>query len=315
LADSRITRLADGLVVQAGSGVFDVPADLGMIVCTIRGRSRLGRDASRSLRGLSDHALVPVVGDRTLVTIFDRETGVIEAILPRHNRFSRKVAGRRHDERIIAANIDQVVVVFAAAEPSVRETALTRYLAVAEHSGVPAVVCINKTDLVPRGSLEQVAGAYESLGYAVILASTRTQKGIGELTALLMNKISVVVGPSGVGKSLLLNAVQPGLGLAVGDVSKSTGKGKHTTTSSRLYPLDSGGFVADTAGMREFGFWDIPEDELTWCFREMGPFLGRCRFADCTHVTEPGCAIRGAVSEGAISENRYRHCFRLRVEG
>jgi len=297
---------SEGIVIQASSGLFQVETACGVIECMARA-------------GADPGAIVP--GDRVLITPQPAGRGVIESLIPRTTRFSRKVAGRRQDEQVIAANLDQVVIVLAAAEPPFKETTLDRYLAAAEHCRLDAVVCINKVDLAPDVDADSAhdlpgrAEVYTRIGYPVIMTSATTGSGIGPLRQALEGRVSALVGPSGVGKSSLICAVSPGVSLDTGEISASTGKGRHTTTCSRLIKLDNGGYVADTPGMREFGFHQISRDELAWCFREFRPHAQSCRFADCRHVKEPGCGVRKAVEQGQVSRSRYEHYVRLMGEG
>ncbi len=294
-----------GLVAWAGNGLCRVIADADgrVVVCTIRGRL---------LREFEGAAGPVAPGDRVVFTPLPEGKGVIEDLLPRRNAFGRRAAGTRPGEQVIAANVDRIVVVFALCDPAFKARALDRYLAVAEYCGIPVLICLNKADLVPGDELSRAAAPYLRIGYEVVFTSARTGQGLDRLAAALADRISAVVGPSGVGKSSLLNAVEPGLCLATGEISSSTHKGRHTTTASRLIPLTAGGYVLDTAGMREFGFWEIPLDSLDACFREMRPFIGKCRFSDCAHVSEPGCAVREAVELGAVPRPRYEHYVRLR---
>ena len=277
-----------GIVIQASSGLFQVETACGVVECMARA-------------GADPGAIVP--GDRVLISPQPCDRGVIESLMPRTSLFSRKVAGRRQDEQAIAANLDQVVIVLAAVEPPFKETTLNRYLAAAEHCGLNAVVCINKVDLAPAadpdspGDLARRAEVYARIGYPVIMTSAATGSGIHSLSQTLESRVSALVGPSGVGKSSLICAVSPGVSLDTGEISTSTGKGRHTTTCSRLVKLGNGGYVADTPGMREFGFHQISRDELAWCFREFRPHARSCRFADCLHVKEPGCGVRKAVEQ------------------
>lgn len=296
---------SEGIVIQASSGLFQVETASGVIECM----ARAAADPS---------AIVP--GDRVLVSPQPAGRGVIESLMPRKTRFSRKVAGRRQDEQVIAANLDQVVIVLAAAEPPFKETTLDRYLAAAEHCALDAVVCINKTDLAPAADqvlaseLARRAEVYMRIGYQVITTSTVTGSGIGLLRHALEGRVSALVGPSGVGKSSLICAVSPGISLDTAEISTSTGKGRHTTTCSRLIKLNNGGYVADTPGMREFGFHEIRRDELASCFREFRTYAESCKFADCRHVKEPGCGVRKAVEQGLVPQSRYEHYLRL-MEG
>jgi ribosome biogenesis GTPase len=226
-------------------------------------------------------------------------------------------------EQVIVANVDQVVPVFAAANPAPAWHMLDRYLVACESRELPAVIVINKIDLAldVTGALDEDTTAaideYRRIGYPVIPVSAVTGEGLPALKSALEGRVSVLVGKSGVGKSSLLNALQPGLGLKVNEVSKGNGRGRHTTSHMEMFPLEfeGGGAIVDTPGTREFGLWNIDPDTLEECFPEMRPFLGRCRFKlGCRHDEEPGCAIRKAVSEGTISDRRYFSFMKLRVD-
>jgi ribosome biogenesis GTPase len=187
-----------------------------------------------------------------------------------------------------------------------------RFLVVAEHNEVDAVVVANKVDLVGLDRARATFGVYERVGYPVEYVSAKEGMGIESLADRLASCTSVVIGPSGVGKSTLLNAIQPGLRIETGEVSTALHKGRHTTTSAELHRLaGSGGYVADTPGLRELGLWHIPPEELAWCFPEFRDALGNCRFNDCRHLDEPGCAVHASVAEGAASEARYDSYRRL----
>lgn len=302
-SDELNSDLLQGVVLQASS-FFEVETSCGSVFCTAR---------SKAVSPLAQAGGI-VPGDRVAITLTPDGRGVIEEVMPRKTQFSRKVAGKRRDEQVIAANLDQVVIVFAAANPPMKETAINRYLTTAEYCGLRSIVCINKADLVSIEVLGGKMSVYSDIGYDVIIASTVSGVGISTLRETLSGKMSALVGPSGVGKSSLISAVEPGLDLAVGDVSGSTGKGRHTTTSGRLIKLAGGGYVADTPGMREFGFYRIPRQELAWCFREFRPHIDACKFWDCTHTTEPGCRLREAVEQGLVSQARYEHYVRLMEE-
>jgi ribosome biogenesis GTPase / thiamine phosphate phosphatase len=237
---------------------------------------------------------------------------MITEVLPRRNSLARRAAGAQPLEQVIVANVDQVVAVVAAAHPAPTWGMLDRHLAAAESLGLSALICMTKLDLADAAALDDEVETYRQIGYPVILTSAQTGAGMELLAAALKDRISVLVGKSGVGKTSLLNVLQPGLGLRVSEVSQQTDKGRHTTTSLELFALEAGGGIVDTPGMREFGLWDLQGAELAEMFREMRPYLGRCRFgADCRHGHEPGCAIREAAERGAISPRRYQSYLRI----
>jgi ribosome biogenesis GTPase len=218
-------------------------------------------------------------------------------------------------EHVIVANPDQAVFIFAVQEPSPRLRMLDRLLVIAETNDLPAIICANKIDLLQdEHEARRLFGVYEDIGYLVIYTSVPTGQGIGALRERLCGRLTVLSGPSGVGKSSLLNAIQPELGLSTKHISQSTGKGRHTTVTVRLWPLLCGGYVADTPGLREAGLWDIEPEELAWHYVEMRPYLADCHFSSCTHTHEPGCAVKAAVETGAISQARYESYCRL-LEG
>jgi ribosome biogenesis GTPase len=217
-------------------------------------------------------------------------------------------------EQVIVANPDQAFFVFSCAEPSPNLRMLDRLLVGSEIQHIPAIVCANKTDLVTRREAPALFGIYEKIGYPVLYASALKERGIRKLRRQLKGRISVLVGPSGTGKTSLLNAVQPGLGLRVREVSQATSKGRHTTVVPQLFPLDAGGWVADTPGIRALALFDVDPEELDAYFPDIAPLVTHCRFSDCTHAVEPGCAVMQAVEEGRVSWHRYESYVRLREE-
>jgi ribosome biogenesis GTPase / thiamine phosphate phosphatase len=288
-----------GLVLRARSGFYTVATDDGDLVeARLRGRVKKERQASD----------LAVIGDRVSLDRLPDGTGAIDAVEPREHRFSRRQPGPRGSwrEDVIVANPDLVVVVFACDRPPPNPRLVDRFLVVAEYNEVPVLLVANKVDLVGEEEAHRLFGAYLRIGYGVIFAAAKEGTGVDELRSELAGRLSIVTGPSGVGKSTLLNAVHPGLQLATGEVSEVlSGKGKHTTTHAELHPLDGGGYVADTPGIRELGLWEIPPSELAWCFPEFREHLGRCAFNDCTHLHEPRCGLRTAVERGAVSAERY----------
>jgi len=212
--------------------------------------------------------------------------------------------------QIIVANADQVVLVFSIRQPSPSLRKLDRFLVMAERGKVPAIICVTKLDLAKPGQAKALFQPYESIGYPVLYTSATSGQGLAELRQQLAGKVSVLAGSSGVGKSSLLNALQPGLGLAVKAVSEATTKGMHTTRFSELIPFD-GGYVADTPGIRGVGLYDIEPTELDGYFREIGPLVVDCQFSNCTHRHEPRCAVKAAVKGGKVSEARYDSYLRL----
>ena len=298
--------LLPGIVLRARSGFYTVRLDDGLLLeCHLRGRMK-------QERGDSD---LVVIGDRVGVALVDDGGGMIESVEPRRTRFSRRQPGPRGvwKEDMIVANLDQILVVFACADPAPHLRMVDRFLVVAEHNEVEAVLVANKVDLVGLTGARAIFAGYEAIGYPVQYVSAREGIGVEDLADRLIGRMSVVTGPSGVGKSTLLNAIQPGLRIETGAVSASLHKGRHTTTSAELHMLTApgGGYVADTPGLRELGLWHVPPEELAWCFPEMRPHLGGCGFNDCRHLSEPRCAVRAAVAAGRVSDARYDSFRRL----
>lgn len=260
------------------------------------------------------------VGDWVTITLNRDNTGTIATVEERHSTLSRTrpVAGSRSlrsdREQVLIANVDQVVFVFAAKNPEPNLRKLDRFLVVAEMNELPAIICLNKIDLIDLAQLQQEFALYETLGYEVVYTSVKTGYGVETLRQQLAGKLSVFAGSSGVGKSSLLNAVQPGLGLQVKDVSEATGKGMHTTRYTEMFPLDVGGYVADTPGIRGLALFDVEPSELDAYFREIAPLVADCQFSNCTHRNEPNCAVRAAVAAGRIAPQRYESYLRLREE-
>lgn len=292
-----------GLVVRSQSGFYTVETEAGPVICCLRGRLKKGRR-------LGD---IVAVGDRVRITLLPKGDGMIEAIEPRQRELVRMAPTPRGMYRqVIIANPDQAVFVFACAHPFPRLRMLDRFLVVAERQGIPAVIVANKVDLVDSAEAESLFGRYRQIGYPLIYTSASSGIGVDTLRQCLQGKISVLAGPSGTGKSSLLNALQPGLGLAVRRVSQATEKGRHTTVVRQMFPLQGGGYVADTPGLKALALWDIAPEEVDGYFPELRPLVTRCQFSDCTHIHEPGCAVREAVWQGKVHPERYESYLRMR---
>jgi ribosome biogenesis GTPase len=292
-----------GLIVRSQSGFYTVVTDTGSLTCRLRGRLKRGKR-------LED---LVAVGDLVQVSQ-DDATGMIEAVEPRQHSLSR-LAPTPHGEyhQIIVANPDQAVFVFACARPEPHPGMLDRFLVVAEKQALPVLIVINKVDLVGIHQAEAAFSHYAALGYPLIYTSAHSGFGIKELSGLLAAKLSVFAGPSGAGKSSLLNSIQPGLGLAVRSVSRMTEKGRHTTVVRQLFPLEGGGYVADTPGLKAMALWDIHPEELDGYFPELRELVDACQFSNCTHTHEPGCAVLEAVERGEVHPDRYASYVRMRL--
>lgn len=298
-----------GTVVKAQSGFFWVRTDDTTLRCTLRGRLKKSRVESD----------IATLGDQVRVSPTIPGEGAVEEVLPRRSKLARRAAGSKGvwKEDVLVANLDQVVAVFAVASPEPHLRMLDRYLINAELNSLDVLIIANKCDLLSPAESEALFGIYSQIGYRVIFTSVRQDQGIAELRAELAGKLSALSGPSGVGKSSLLNAVQPGLALRTGETSVSganMGRGRHTTVAGELIPLHDGGFVADTPGIRELGLWQVPPADLDWGFREFRPLIEQCYFQPCSHLHEPDCAVREAVAQGLIDETRYTSYARLREE-
>lgn len=253
-------------------------------------------------------------GDRVLVTPLGGGEGVIEEVLPRRTALARARAERR-GERIMLANPDHAVLVFAVREPEPHFGLLDRYLALCEHTGVDVTIGFNKLDLGVPEVVAEAKRLYEGLGYAVLLTSARGGDGLDTLRERLAGRTSLLTGPSGVGKSSIVNVLLPEAGQRIGEISEATGKGRHTTTGVRLLPLAGGGWLADSAGIRELALWNVPSEDLARTFRELRPYIGQCEYEDCEHgANEEGCALRCALAEGAITPERFASFERLLAE-
>ncbi len=325
------THVSDGcgVVFRKNLGQYSVQTTSKQITCVVSSRLRKEliyptaapsslRRAVQTVREL-DQVDPLAIGDEVRYLEAGDGTGMITEILPRRNKLSRQatVPGEHAFEQIIVANADQVIPVFAAASPTPKWGLLDRYLVAAEAAGLPALICITKLDLADKNpELAETLAEYRRIGYRVQLVSTLSGEGLSELKEALASRVSVLVGKSGVGKTSLLNALQPGLGQRVKAVSQGKqGKGLHTTTHLEMFPLEGGGAIVDTPGIRELSLWEVAGSDLALYFPEMQPLVGKCKFGlNCQHDEEPGCAIRKAVVSGRISPYRYQSYLKLRAD-
>ena len=278
------------------------------VLATMRGQ--LKRDRRRT-------DLV-AVGDHVWVTDAGADEAAIEAVEPRGRVLARTARHTRDTEQIILANLDQALFVFAIAHPVPHSRMLDRFLILAELQELPAVIGVSKIDLAENDTdgelpeaVRRVFGQYEGV-YPIVPFSSRTGEGIDDVRELMQGKITAIAGPSGVGKSSLLNIIDPDRARAVGEISAATGKGRHTTTAARLYEIEPGTYAADTPGMRSLAMHAVDPEKLAWCYREFRPFLGECAYRDCRHLDEPGCAVIAAVERGEIARERYESYAAMR---
>ena len=298
-------QVLDGVVIRAGAGTCRVAVGEDVLLCRLRGRLKQGRRRAQN---------VVIAGDRVRVKPLPLEAegaepaGVVEEVLPRRSRISRRAARRTggHIEQVLMANLDQVVAVQAVAEPAPQGCLVDRLLVAASRYGARSVLCLNKIDLDRDLAADPRWDYYGGIDVKVVRTSAATGEGVTELAALLRDRISILLGASGVGKSSLLNSIQPGLSLRTGEVTGKTGLGRHITTHTELFPLHGGGFIADSPGLRGFDPWDLPPEELRDCFDDFTEPARSCRFRTCLHRDEPACGVKRAVLAGSVPEWRHQ---------
>lgn len=335
----------EGLVVALAPDYFEVAVGETIYLCTARGRLRKPRHsvavaigarrgstsassangasgrrsahsrqlsaASEGSAGAPERPTSIATGDHVVITPLGADRGVIEDIAPRRNALSR-ARSELESEHVMMANLELAILVFAVREPEPRLGLLDRYLALCERAEIPALILFNKVDLGATPEVEQAMALYAAIGYPVTQTSATTGQGLDELRQWLVGHTSLLTGPSGVGKSSLMNVILPDAGQRIGEISEATGKGRHTTTGARLLPLPEGGWLADTAGIRELALWNVSAEALPRCFVELRPIADDCEYEDCSHADgEEGCALRAALAEGRISPSRWESFERL----
>lgn len=311
-ADGPSDSLGDiRLDIDAATALFGRVIRVQGLLSTVEGADgKMYRCATRRLlKTLStDQRHVVAAGDRVWFRPASQDEGIIERVEPRYGVLSRTSRGRKHT---IVTNVDQLLIVSSAAEPYLKPNLIDRLLVSAEKCGIRPIVCINKIDLVDVADLQPLVGVYSQLGYRVLLTSAATGFGVDDVRQALRGRESAVAGQSGVGKSSLLNAIEPGLHLRVAAVSTENQKGRHTTTTAQLLPLACGGYVVDTPGIRQFQLWDVVPAEVAGYFRDLRPFVSRCRYPDCTHTHEEECAVKEAVADDLLDARRYESYLHL----
>ena len=300
-----------GLIIKAQSGFFTVHCEAGRFECRIRGQlnhKRLDTDLA-------------TIGDKVIIDVLEDGTGIIKEVCERDSVLARRLPSSSSEnkprykdhaiQQVLIANVDQAIFVFSCQDPTPNFGMLDRFLVIAAANDIPAIICANKVDLIGTNNAVSIFGLYHDIGYQIVYTSTFNKQGMKKLKKLLPGKVSVLAGPSGVGKSTLLNTLNPNLGLRVNAISQSNSKGRHTTVYPQLIPLNDQGWVADTPGLRALDFFDIEPEELDAYFVEIAPLVAECAFSNCTHTHEPNCAVMSALKKGEVSESRYNSFLQM----
>lgn len=292
-----------GTVIRIQSGFHTVQTEQGQVVCHLRGR----------LKRTSFRGDVLAVGDRVKISLLPDHTGMIEEIMPRERALIRMDPTPKGEyQQVLLANPSQILLVFACTDPEPHLRMLDRFLVICEKQRIPTRIIANKVDLVGEEQARKIFHVYPAIGYSVIFTSVKWNLGIDSMHEILVGHSTGLAGPSGVGKSSLLNAIQPKLGLAVREISEATSKGRHTTVVREMFPLNEGGFVVDLPGLKSLALWDTEPEELDGYFPELRDLVSSCYYNDCTHQHEPDCAVKAAVEEGRVFRERYELYLRLR---
>ena len=291
-----------GVVVQSTGSWYEVLAEGRRVQCRIRGKLRL--------KGVRSTNPV-VVGDEVECLTDEQGSHLITAIRPRRNYVIRRASNLSKESHIIAANIDHALLMVTLRQPETALEFVDRFLVTCEAYKVPCTILLSKADLQDEEQVAAFRRIYEPIGYRVVSVSATTGEGVEEVHRLMVGRTTLLSGNSGVGKSTLVQRIDPSLDIRTGEISDSHHKGRHTTTFSTMYPLSEGGYLIDTPGIKGFGLIDIEHDELWHYFPEMMHYGRECRFYNCTHTHEPGCAVVAAIEEGAISEERYESYLKM----
>lgn len=290
-----------GTVIKSTGNWYQVKTGTYTIQCRIVGKFRLDDKVLTNPVGVGDEVEIELEGEHE---------GLIKNILPRKNYITRQSPRQKHHLHLLAANVDQAIVVVTLIEPNLKQGFIDRFLLMTEPQNIPCTIIFNKSDLYEKGELEtfnDYKSIYESIGHSLIKASSFTGDGIEELRSLLKDKITFIGGQSGVGKSTLINSIQPGLDLRTTEISEYSGKGTHTTTFAEMHMLDGGGMIIDTPGIKSLSFNNLETMDVAHNFKEFFTLAKECKFGDCLHRNEPGCAVKKAVESNVIHSIRYEN--------